>query len=43
MWGDWQILQNNYDFKRENNSQVIFKIPVKSLSETELKFKVRSK
>lgn len=43
MWGDWQILQNNYDFKRENNSQVVFKIPVKSLSESELKFKVRSK
>lgn len=43
LWGDWQILQNNYDFQRENNSQVVFKIPVKSLSESELIFKVRSK
>lgn len=43
MWGDWQILQNNFDYQRENANQIIFKIPVKSLSESELKFKVRNK
>ena len=43
MWGDWQILQNNFDYQRENANQIIFKIPVKSLSESELKFKVRYK
>lgn len=43
MWGDWQILQNNFDYKRENAYQIIFKIPIKSLSESELKFKVRNK
>jgi len=43
LWGDWQIVQNNFDFKREDANKVIFTIPIKSMSETELKFKVRTK
>lgn len=43
LWGDWQILQNNFDYSKENANTVIFKIPIKSLSESELKFKVRNK
>lgn len=43
LWGDWQIVQNNFDYKRENAYKVVFTIPIKSMSETELKFKVRSK
>ena len=43
LWGDWQIIQNNFDYKRESAYKVIFSIPIKSMSETDLKFKVRTK
>lgn len=43
MWGDWQILQNNFEYVRESANKVVFKVPVKSMSESELKFKVRFK
>lgn len=43
MWGDWQILQNNFEYVRESANKIVFKVPVKSMSESELKFKVRFK
>lgn len=43
VFGNWQILENNFNYEKENAYRVVFKVPVKSMGESVLKFKVRNK
>ena len=41
LYGDWQILESNFEYVKKNANQLEFTVPAKADTETVLKFRVR--
>ncbi|MEW6456626.1 MAG: DUF4139 domain-containing protein [Acidobacteriota bacterium] len=43
MSGDWEVVEKNFEFKKEDARTILFSVPVKKNSESILKYRVRVK
>ena len=41
LWGNWEVLNSNFDYEKNNANKITFKVPVKKSSEQTLKYTVR--